>query len=74
MDLKSFLLKTGRQESAELFGVAYSTISHWINGIRRPSVDQAKNIMAKSTLKWADIYGRVNDDPKKSRAGERTAA
>lgn len=57
MDLKTYILETGRERAARIFGVSYPTVCHWVNGVRRPSPDQAKKIISKSPVDWAGIYG-----------------
>lgn len=70
MKLSTFIEKTGRREAAELFGVSYAAVCHWMTGVRKPSADVARRIVERSPVTWKGIY----EDPTPTPAPSQEAA
>lgn len=57
--LKEMIKHIGMETAADLFGVSLSSIKSWRWGYRRPSIEQAKKIIAATNgkLDYESIYG-----------------
>lgn len=55
-EFQRYLNQLGDEKAAMLFGVARRTAQSWRLGERRPRPDQAKEIIDKTPLTYANIY------------------